>query len=58
MAAPESRTPGRDDSNRRIPVLQEMYDNIWFLFLLSGLVVLVFYLIWGLIDLVNVPTLP
>ncbi len=42
----------------RMPVMQEIYDNIWFLFLVSGIIILVFYIIWGLIDLLNTPTLP
>ena len=59
MARAEPRAAGWDDPNEeRIPPMQEIYDNIWFLFLASGLVILVFYLIWGLIDLVNTPTLP
>jgi hypothetical protein len=39
----------------RVPVMQEMYDNIWFLFTLSGVIVLVSYIIWALIDLLNIP---
>ncbi|MBI4307552.1 MAG: hypothetical protein HY684_01965 [Chloroflexi bacterium] len=42
----------------RVPVMQEIYDNIWFLFLVSGVIILVSYIIWALIDLVNVPTVP
>ncbi len=42
----------------RMPVMQEIYDNIWFLFLVSGVIILVSYIIWGLIDLLNTPTLP
>ncbi|MBI4312832.1 MAG: hypothetical protein HY681_13780 [Chloroflexi bacterium] len=48
----------RPDGDEPIPVMQEIYDNIWFLFLVSGVIVLVSYIIWSLIDLVNRPTLP
>lgn len=33
-----------------VPVMQEIVDNIWFLFLVSGVIILVSYIIWGLID--------
>lgn len=49
------RVEARDD--RPVPVIQEIYDNIWFLFLVSGIIILVSYITWGLIDLLNVPTL-
>lgn len=44
--------------DRPIPVMQEIYDNIWFLFMLSMTIVLVSYIIWGLIDMLSFPTLP
>lgn len=47
---------GQED--RPIPVMQEIYDNVWFLFALSMTIVLVFYIIWGLIDMLSFPTLP
>ena len=53
QVSPEQHAP----EDERVPVMQEIYDNIWFLFLISGVVILVSYIIWGLIDLVNVPSL-
>ncbi len=41
-----------------IPVMQEIYDNIWFLFMLSIGIVLISYIIWGLVDMLSIPTLP
>ena len=41
-----------------LPVMQEIFDNTWFLFLVSGVVVLVSYIIWALVDLLNVPVAP
>ena len=58
MAEPEASPPGEAQPEERISPMQEIYDNVWLLFLASGVVILVFYLIWGLIDLVNIPTLP
>ena len=42
----------------RIPVLQEIYDNPWFIFVLSLGIVLISYIIWGFVDLLSVPVLP
>ncbi|MBI4213377.1 MAG: hypothetical protein HY534_03640 [Chloroflexi bacterium] len=56
--AEQQPTPEREPRDgARVPVMQEIYDNIWFLFLVSGVIILVSYIIWALIDLINVPTL-
>ncbi|HUE75494.1 MAG TPA: hypothetical protein VMP10_01600 [Chloroflexota bacterium] len=55
----QSRPSSEDDrSDERIPMMQRLYDNIWLLFLLSMVSVFGFYMLWGFIDLANVPTLP
>ena len=54
----QSSNEGPESGDDRVPVMQEIYDNIWFLFLISGVMVLVSYIIWGLIDLLSTPTLP
>lgn len=38
-----------------IPFLQRLYDNIWLLFAVSMVIVMVSYLAWGFIDLIMVP---
>lgn len=43
---------------RRVPAMQEIMDNIWFIFLLSGVLTLVLYIVWGLIDLSGRPVMP
>ena len=48
-------TVSPESGEEPVPVMQEIVDNIWFLFLLSGVIILVSYIIWGLIDLVNTP---
>lgn len=40
-----------------IPIMQEIFDNIWLLFLVSVVIVLVSYILWGIIDLVNIPVI-
>lgn len=59
MAEHDATTPQPPPpQDERIPVMQEIFDNIWFLFLVAVIVLLVSYLAWGLIDLINVPALP
>ncbi len=47
-----------DERDEPVPVLQELYDNIWLLFLVSSVIILVSYVIWAMIDLVNIPVAP
>lgn len=54
----EQQQPLEAAEEPRIHPLQEMMDNIWLIFFASALITLVFYVIWGLIDLVGRPTLP
>ena len=58
MTSPDSRAPDQAAPAPRVPRLQQLYDNVWLLFLISGLIVLLSYLVWGVVDLLNVPTLP
>lgn len=59
MAEQESATPRpRSPEEERIPVMQEIYDNIWFLFFVSVTIILLSYIIWGLVDMLSIPTLP
>jgi hypothetical protein len=61
MNPPDRQSPqeGTGPSQEHpVPVMQEIYDNIWFLFLISGVIILVFYIIWALIDLLAVPISP
>ena len=51
----QERIGGEPSEDEPVPVMQEIFDNIWFLFLVSGVIILVSYIIWGLIDLVNTP---
>ena len=49
---------GNDTTEAQLPWVQRLYDNIWLLFALSLACVFGFYLIWGFVDLINVPRLP
>ena len=46
-----------DRVDEPIPIMQEIFDNIWLLFLVSVVIILVSYIVWGIIDLVNVPVI-
>jgi hypothetical protein len=54
--ASESREADRVEEP--VPIIQELFDNIWLLFLVSAVIVLVSYVIWGIIDLVSIPVSP
>jgi hypothetical protein len=48
-------TDQRDDQETRPPLMQAVFDNI-FLLLVIGLVVpVVFYTIWGLLEIASIP---
>lgn len=45
-------------SEEKVPLGQVFLDDIFLLFLLGMSVPLVLYIVWGLLDLLNTPTLP
>ncbi len=54
----EAVTPGAGDDSEKIPLGQVFLDDIFLLFLLGMSVPLILYIVWGLLDLLNVPILP
>lgn len=46
--------PGNDD-NERIPVLQRLLDNPFLLLFLGVVMPTVFYIIWGVMEIVTIP---
>jgi hypothetical protein len=58
MAEQQATESGNVDRvDEPIPIMQELFDNIWLLFLVSVVIVLVSYILWGIIDLVNIPVI-
>lgn len=57
MASSDAERRQRGDTEAPVPVMQEIFDNIWLIFLASLLLITVAYLIWGLIDMVSRPVL-
>lgn len=39
----------------QIPMIQRLFENIWFLLLLGTVVPTVLYTVWGLVELVVLP---
>jgi phosphotransferase system glucose/maltose/N-acetylglucosamine-specific IIC component len=49
-------TGGRQsDSEKRVPLGQVIFDDLFLLFVIGVVITLVTYTIWGLIDLASVP---
>jgi hypothetical protein len=46
------------DEEKTAQKWQAYFDNIWLLFLLSLLISGLIYNVWGIIDLINVPSVP
>lgn len=45
----------RGEEKEKIPKLQALYDDLFFLFLLGAVVMVVFYTLWGVMEVANVP---
>ena len=48
-------TPAPDDSDERVPVMQQVLDNPFLLLFLGITVPTVFYIIWGIMEIVTIP---
>lgn len=44
-----------DDQNARIPVMQKVLDNPFLLLFLGILFPTVFYILWGIMEIVTIP---
>jgi hypothetical protein len=53
--ASEQSTPKSDDSEDRVPFMQKVLDNPFLLLFLGVTVPTVFYLIWGVMEVANIP---
>ncbi|MGB5338245.1 MAG: hypothetical protein WBO06_04030 [Gammaproteobacteria bacterium] len=47
--------PANDSDEERIPVLQRMLDNPFLLLFLGVTMPTVFYIIWGVMEIVTIP---
>jgi hypothetical protein len=53
----DGKTPGTTDPER-VPLAQTFFDNIFLLLVLGLAVPIVFYTIWGLIEIASIPLAP
>ena len=52
------QNPGGSGEDERIPVMQQILDNPFLLLFLGITVPTVFYLIWGIMEIVAIPIAP
>ncbi|MBT3265332.1 MAG: hypothetical protein HN810_00560 [Acidiferrobacteraceae bacterium] len=48
-------SPPEADESERIPVMQRVLDNPFLLLFLGVVIPTVFYIIWGVMEIVNIP---
>ena len=48
-------TPALDESEERVPVMQQVLDNPFLLIFLGITIPTVFYIIWGIMEIVTIP---
>jgi len=48
-------TPAPDESEERVPVMQQILDNPFLLLFLGVTIPTVFYILWGIMEIVTIP---
>lgn len=48
----------KNQDNERVPAMQRLLDNPFLLLFLGVVIPTVFYLIWGIIEIVQIPIAP
>ena len=56
MAQSEKGRPDEDDG--RVPFMQRLLDNPFLLLFLGVVIPTVFYMIWGIMEIVQIPVAP
>ncbi len=51
----EINAGGSDDDAERIPVMQKVLDNPFLLLFLGVVIPTVFYILWGVMEIVQIP---
>jgi hypothetical protein len=54
-ASNEEVNAGDDDDAERIPVMQRVLDNPFLLLFLGVVIPTVFYILWGVMEIVQIP---
>lgn len=50
--------PEQDQSHERVPVMQRVLDNPFLLLFIGVVMPTVFYIIWGIMEIVTIPIAP
>ncbi len=55
---PEEEQDEQDEQEERIPAMQSLLDNPFLLLFIGVVMPTVFYLIWGIMEIVTLPVAP
>ena len=58
MMPEEQKNAGQDQDRVRVPLMQQLLDNPFLLLFLGVLIPMVVYTLWGVIDILTIPTAP
>jgi hypothetical protein len=50
--------PGKPPDPEQVPLIQAVFDNIFLLLVIGIVVPVVFYTIWGLLEIASIPVAP
>jgi len=48
--------PHSDDENEKVPLIQQLLDNPFLLLFLGVMIPMIVYSLWGVIDILTIPT--
>lgn len=51
----EEKHPSESDTEERVPVMQKILDNPFLLLFLGVVMPTVFYIIWGIMEIISIP---
>ena len=51
----DDQRTGQDSEDERIPFMQQLLDNPFMLLFLGVVVPTVFYMLWGLMEIISIP---
>jgi hypothetical protein len=55
MTTTDSLNPGTDADGGKIPIMQQILDNPFLLLFIGVTVPTVFYILWGVMEIVTIP---
>ena len=58
MTSPSGEAPASRESRERVPIMQRVLDNPFLLLFLGVAMPTVFYLMWGVMEVANIPIAP